>query len=153
MVLIMTDVKIVEGLKKKSERAFDCAYNKYYKLVYYVIFNEIGDRAEATNLANDTFVDMFNRSESIDNNGLRDWLVIRARLKAKEYLNLNSSGDEDDLFLKLCSRILTKEEFNVLNYHAVFKMDFKEIGSILDMSESEAQRLYKRSMIKLKTEM
>ena len=148
----MNDLKVIEALRLKSERAFDYAYNKYYKLVYYVIFNLIDDRAMANNLANDTFSDMYNNIGSFKGKSLKEWLLIIARGKAEGYLEDNKNS-EKDLLLRLCSRILTREEFDILNYHAVFGMSFNEVAKVCNVSEGNARKLYKRATLKLKAEM
>ena len=147
----MNDLKVIEALRLKKEKAFDYTYNKYYKLVYYVIFNLINDRAIASNLANDTFSDMYNNIGSFKGKSLKEWLIILAKRNADRYLERNNAS-EDDLLLRLCSQSLTREEFDILNYHAVFGMSFKEIAEVCNVTKGDARKLYKSAILKLETE-
>ena len=165
----MTEHELIEGIRRHNEKCFDAIYNKYYKLVLYVILKYVDNKDDAEDLAVDTFVTMYNKiDQHSDDKSFKYWLLTIAKNKARRYLGQNKNTEIIDteyiniqpdnnssynILLKSCSMILTPIEFDVLNYHVVFDMTFKDISKICGISQSEAFRIYKRSILKLKAEM
>ncbi len=165
----MTDKELIQGIKRHNEKCFDEIYHRYYKLVLYVILKYVDCKDDAEDLASDTFLTMYNKiDQHNDDKNFKYWLITIAKNKAKRFLDqnrnttvidseyINSQPDNSSSYnslLKSCSMILTPEEFDIVNYHVVFDMTFKEISKICGISQSEAFRIYKRSIGKLKKEM
>ena len=165
----MTEKELIQGIKRHNEKCFDAIYNKYYKLVLYVILKYVDNKDDAEDLAVDTFITMYNKiDQHNDAKSFKYWLLTIAKNKARRYLDKNRNSEVIDteyisiqpdnnssynMLLKSCSMILTPIEFDVLNYHVVFDMTFKEISKLCNISQSEAFRTYKRAILKLKEEM
>lgn len=158
---------LVKKLKEKNESAFDAIYEKYYKLIYYIIFKTINDKEVTKELVSDVFLKMYQKIEQHDvTKSFKYWLITIAKNTAKQYLRDNNekvvdsefideiedTGDNFSRLLSSCSRVLSPLEFDVLNKHIVFEMTFEEIGELMGKSKSTAQRIFKESIEKIKAE-
>ncbi len=167
--MIKGEKKVILELKSHSEEAFNIIYNEYYKLIYYIIKQMVGDSEVANDLTSDTFITMYKKIDQHDiDKSFKYWLVSIAKNIARKYLNdhkkeqtivdndyvvnaEDKGGNIDDL-LKVCQKILNPLEYDVVNYRIVFNLTYVEIGLMCNISKSEAHRIYKRAIGKLKAE-
>ena len=56
---------LVKKLKEKNENAFDTIYEKYYKLIYYIIFKTINDKEVTKELVSDVFLKMYQKNKKM----------------------------------------------------------------------------------------
>ena len=158
---------LVKKLKEKNENAFDAIYEKYYKLIYYIIFKTINDKEVTKELVSDVFLKMYQKIEQHDvTKSFKYWLITIAKNTAKQYLRDNNekvvdsefideiedTGDNFSRLLSSCSRVLSPLELDVLNKHTAFEMTFEEIGELMGKSKSTAQRIFKEAIEKIKAE-
>src|ERR1700744_5071167 len=82
------DRELVKRLKLRDGQAMVSLYDKYGSLVYSVIFRAVADRATAEDLAQETFLRIWNRIHTFDDEKgkLQGWLVTVARNRAFDYL-------------------------------------------------------------------
>jgi RNA polymerase sigma-70 factor, ECF subfamily len=82
------DRDLVRRLKARDGHAMVSLYDKYGGLVYTVIFRAVGDRATAEDLVQETFLRIWNRVQTFDEEKGRfqGWLVTVARNRAFDYL-------------------------------------------------------------------
>ena len=82
------DRDLVQRLKSRDGQAMVSLYDKYGSLVYSVIFRAVADRATAEDLTQETFLRIWNRIHTFDDEKgkLQGWLVTVARNRAFDYL-------------------------------------------------------------------
>lgn len=168
--MLKGEKRILKELLNRSEEAFNAIYNEYYKLIFYVIIQIVGDEEVANDLTSDTFITMYNKIEQHDiNKSFKYWLITIAKNNARQYLrqknkeNLivdgevvdhikDSSGNIKNLLIE-CKKVLSALEYDVINYKIIFDMTYVEIGKLCNISKSEAFRIYRRAIDKLRTEL
>jgi RNA polymerase sigma-70 factor, ECF subfamily len=97
--------ELVKRLKLRDGQAMVSLYDKYGSLVYSVIFRAVADGATAEDLTQETFLRIWNRIHTFDDEKgrLRGWLVTVARNRAFDYLrsirnqSVQSSAPLEDL--------------------------------------------------------
>ena len=82
------DRELVRRLKSRDGQAMVSLYDKYGGLVYSVILRAVADRATAEDLVQETFLRIWNRVQTFDDEKGRfeGWLVTVARNRAFDYL-------------------------------------------------------------------
>jgi RNA polymerase sigma-70 factor (ECF subfamily) len=99
------DRDLVKRLQLRDGQAMVSLYDKYGSLVYSVIFRAVADRATAEDLTQETFLRIWNRIHTFDDEKgkLQGWLVTVARNRAFDYLrsirnqSVQSSAPLEDL--------------------------------------------------------
>ena len=168
--MIKGEKKVIAELRGQSEEAFNIIYKEYYRLIYYVIYHIVEDSEVANDLTSDTFITMYKKIDQHDpSKSFKYWLVSIAKNNAKQYLRkkmqekvivdneivIQSAAADSNIneLLTACKKILTPTEYDVLNYKIIFDMTFVEIGLMVNVSKSEAFRIYKRALEKLRAEL
>ena len=67
-VAMSSDLKIISGLKRRSEKAFKKVYYQYKNLVYYHAFNILNNKEDAEDIMQNTFIKLMKNIDSIDDN-------------------------------------------------------------------------------------
>lgn len=88
------------GLKKGDKTAFKSIYNQYYKYLVVTAYNVLGDSDAARDLAQDVFVEIWNKRERINiTSALKSYLrraVVNKtlnRIKAGKRIDFNAPAD------------------------------------------------------------
>jgi len=158
--------KIVELLKEKDEDAFDFIYEKYNKLVYFLIYNITFDSELSKDLSQDTFIKLLSNLENfefINESKFRGYICDIAR--SITYNNIrnnkvqNVSEEELDQFesnendfskkLQIYFPNLTKEEVQLLYLQKQCKMSIRDIAEYVGESKSTIHRRLNRIENKL----
>jgi RNA polymerase sigma-70 factor, ECF subfamily len=94
-VLAEGDAELVERLRRRDPQALAELYDRYGRLVYSLIVRVVRDGALAEDLAQETFLRVWNRVQGFDaqRGALGPWLLAVARNRAIDYLR-SSSGRE-----------------------------------------------------------
>lgn len=82
------DRELIKRLKSRDGQAMLALYDKYGGLLYSVIFRAVPDRATAEDLVQETFLRIWNRVHTFEEEKgrLQGWLVTVARNRAFDYL-------------------------------------------------------------------
>ena len=82
------DIELVQRLKRRDAQAMLTLYDRYGKLVYSVILRAVKDGSLAEDIAQETFLRIWNRIHTFDEQRgrLEAWLVTVARNRAFDYL-------------------------------------------------------------------
>lgn len=167
--MLKNEKKIIERLKNKEEEAFNILYKWYFRYIFYIIFKIVDNKEVANDLTNDTFVTMYQKIDTHDESkNFKYWLVAIAKNNALQYLrkkkkdfvldnetaeNVTDPNSSFEKMMEQCSLVLTREEFDIVNRHIVFKEGFVEIAVDLEMSKSTVHRIYKNAIQKLRKEL
>lgn len=140
-------------------------YSKYFKLVCFCIAKYINDKETIEDLANDTFIKVFNKINDI-NGSIKYYLVVSVNNVAKDYLKKISDTqlDEDiDIesneikfnsyisykeLLNDLSSVLSKEEVDIMIKHVLEGYTFKELSDLYKCKEKKVSSLYFRAIKK-----
>ena len=88
LTLMQNDNFLIQQLKDKDERALSLLYDKYAGAIYSVIIKMVRDEGKAQNLLQDTFMTVWDKSESYDASKGRfyTWVFRIARNKTLNFL-------------------------------------------------------------------
>jgi RNA polymerase sigma-70 factor (ECF subfamily) len=83
-----TDPELAERLKRRDPQAMADLYDRYGRLVYSVILRIVRDATTAEDLAQETFLRVWNRAQAFDSErgALGPWLLAVARNRAIDYV-------------------------------------------------------------------
>ena len=96
-----TEARLIERLVARDERAFNDVVRAYERRIFALAFRMMGDRAEAEDLAQEVFVQVFKaigtfRGESKLSTWIYRIAVNLSKNRAK-YLRVRHSGEQDEL--------------------------------------------------------
>ncbi len=164
----LNEKKLIELMKNKDEKAFNQIYYKYSNLIYFIVYEIIGNKEESEEIVNDVFFTMYNNINQHEmDKSFKYWLITIAKNKAYQYINSQNRRDliNDihslpqvehnfliDDFPSICKKILTEQEYQIFIYHVIYQIKFTEIGDICHISKSEAHRIYHRAVKKIRDE-
>lgn len=153
---------------KKDPRKFEMLYKKYFEQIFRFVYQRLDDKNTANDITQQTFVNALQNINKYENRGLpfASWLYriainelnkwFRAQ-KVTRTINIETAGLEN-LFEEIeeqpyqeynekLKRILTElepENLMLVEMRFFEKRSFKEIGSILNITENNAKvRLYR----------
>ncbi|MGM9858915.1 MAG: RNA polymerase sigma factor [Bacilli bacterium] len=163
---ISLDLALKSGNKERIEKVFESIYYNYSKLVSFCIGKYIADEETIKDLTNDVFLSFFKHITNISN--IKSYLCTSAKNKALDYLqkekNVFIVEDIDSLretinftsttfyssLIEDLESILSKEELDIVELHALYGYSFKEIGIKKNISSNYATVIYFRALKKFK---
>lgn len=161
----MSDRRIVEGLKKGYEEAFEECYYQYKNLVYYVIIKIVHKKELAEELVQDTFIKMYQSINSFDGRYFQAWLLTIAKnlaineikkqkieIEFSDYLvleELETNTKMRDLLYDLES-ILNPKEYEIFILRIIYDMKQKEIAEFLNIPIGTVGWSYQEALKKVK---
>lgn len=110
---MMTDERILSGMKDGDTEALEQMICKYHGLVNKIIFNilrDSGDFGDVEELTQDTFYAVWNYAENISPGRLRSYLSSTARNTAKSFLRKNREIPMDLDYVEIPDSTLLPEE-------------------------------------------
>lgn len=157
------DRYVIKYINGDSE-AFDTIYYETQKSVYLSIRLIISSKVVIEDLMQDTYMKALEKitTYKIGTNFVA-WISVIARNIAINYYNKNKRVDvmdaSDNVFqiedsspkLKYYLSFLEGEEKDVVIYHIILNMGFKEIGKILEIPQSTAFYIYKNAIKKIRS--
>ncbi|MDE7105936.1 MAG: sigma-70 family RNA polymerase sigma factor [Anaeroplasmataceae bacterium] len=172
----MTDEKRVSRAlhsKNKNEllETMNFLYDKYKPLLSFIVAKYIHNDADIEDIVQDTFLDFFNAIESV-RSSIKGYLSISAKHNAFDFLKKNNrisyvsveemSSFEDiseptysnEKLLKLIEHMkscLAEEDVNIILYHLLDQMKFKDIADKLNSNERSVKTRYYRALKKYQT--
>lgn len=169
-MMLANEKKLIKDLKNKNEKAFETIYYAYNHLLHFIVIQIVKNKEATEDIVNDTFMTMYlNINQHDEEKNFKYWLISIAKNKAYQYLKttkiintyLNndyinhqaSHNDDTWMIVETCKKILTDIEYNVLVLHVIYELKFVDVAAIMQISKSEAHRIYQRSIKKVKREM
>jgi RNA polymerase sigma-70 factor, ECF subfamily len=169
----METIRLVEGIRRRSESAFREVYDNYFKLLKHVVYKMVNNHQIADELVQETFMKMYERihTYTVDTN-FKFWLVQIAKNTALDYLRkeqkqLNITVNEDavenyiddqkpddyDHLYKKIEKIVSKDEYEIVILRIFHGLKFHEIAAMLEITTAVATNKYSRAIKKLKKEL
>lgn len=177
--MIDNELKLIDSIQKKRNReAANTIIKSYYKEIYVYIFKQLSDKELSLDITQEVFINMIKSIDTYDKKkcSFRTWLYKIASNKIIDYyrskcykqLIKSQSIDEFDMksdfsieddFIK-GERI--REILNIVNgfeanLQQIFRlkifsdMTFKEIGNLVELSESTVKTRYYSLIKKIKS--
>ncbi|MDE6655955.1 MAG: sigma-70 family RNA polymerase sigma factor [Anaeroplasmataceae bacterium] len=169
----MTDEKRVSrALHSKSKNelldTMNFLYDKYKPLLSFIAAKYIQNDADIEDIVQDTFLDFFNAMDTI-HSSIKGYLSISAKHNALDFLKKNKrisyvSIEElnsieiltepqysNEKLLKLIAHMkshLVEEDVNIILYHLLEQMRFKDIARKLNLNERSVKTRYYRALKK-----
>lgn len=167
--MTLADKELIIGMKSEdknvSVRFFNYAYDKYYKLVCFCIYNYINNPQDVEELANDVFVSLYlNKDRLDDNRNLKYYIITIAKNKSLTKLSNDSKmiidplenakdisyfyENESNDLIKALEKILDNEELFIVINHLMYGYSFKEIALKLNQTINTISGKYNRALKK-----
>ncbi len=162
-----TDELLLDLCRQKNGRAFECLFKRYWILVYRVLFTLVGNKEEAEDLAQETFLALYDRPPSSDTgaslgawlrrvalnrgyNALRDGKRHRQRLTScmvtvapdgphEEAVRSEETAQVRAALMRLSPR---QRDILVLRYSG---LSYQEIATVLNVAPSSVGTLLARA--------
>ncbi len=155
--------RIVEKLRMKDYSEFDLFYEQTKKNVYFTIKNIIHDEEETKDLMQDTYVKFLNNLDKYKEENLNAFLILMARNIAinaynkrkkevidMEYVDSVVTTKASDSYVFRILDILNEEEKEIVLFHIVENLKFKDISRIVDKPLGTVLWIYNIAIKKLK---
>lgn len=156
------DKELSRVLKKEDpyllKAYFKEQYNQYYKLVCFVISKYVNNKEDIEDLANDTFIKVFNNVKEIQSS-FKYYLIQSANNIAKDYLkkkrfDLDNNDTEVSIednsipslnyldLIKKMEKHLKQIEIDIILMHVIEGYTFKEIAEHYNFKEKKVISIY-----------
>lgn len=158
--------KLKQCNQNEIMKLFEEIYNKYYKLVCYILSRYISNERDIEELANDTFLNFFNNMQKIKSS-IKYYLAVSAKNQAMNFLKKQNKENNlllnDELLDQISpkqlnqnySRIisflkeyLTNEEIEIIEEHLIYEKKFRVIAEERNMNVSSIKTIYYRAIQK-----
>lgn len=155
--------KELNGILKKEDpyllkAYFKDQYNQYFKLVCFIISKYINNKEDIEDLANDTFIKVFNNVKEIQSS-FKYYLIQSANNTAKDFLKkkqFDTLNDEIDVpiedtsipslnyndLIKKMEKHLKQIEIDIILMHVIEGYTFKEIANQYNFKEKKVTSIY-----------
>ncbi|MBI4903737.1 MAG: sigma-70 family RNA polymerase sigma factor [Acidobacteria bacterium] len=158
------DASLIDKLKRRDPQGMSELYDRYGKLVFSVILRVVKDSSLAEDLAQETFLRIWNRAQFIDQEkgSLGPWILAVARNRAIDYLRsvdgrmaqksteFDPAVEQPSSFINLERDVINSDRARVLreaftklnpNQRIVIEMAYYEGLSQTEMAERMKQPL------------
>lgn len=147
------------------ENAFNCIYNQYASLVYYVSFEILKSKEDAEDIVNETFLKMYSNRNKLSNDKSLKYLLmtisknlsinlydkkIRMRPLEVEVPSNDMPFDSIYGFKEKFKEVLDEEELSIVMDHLLCDFSIREIGEFKHMTTDAVSGKYRRALEKLR---
>lgn len=166
----MDDKSLLNKLKSMNKdninESFKQIYNKYYKLLYFIILSIVKTKEDVNDLIQDTFFNLILNKNKVNN--LKYYLVTIAKNKAIdfirkrkkivlndfEYFDSFEIEENDELFdlLNNIKLYIYLSDFDILVNHLIYDISLKEIAKKIGCNYDTVKSKYNRALKKLRKE-
>ena len=141
----MRDTELVQRLKDGDRSAFDKIYEKYHRMLYHTALLIIGNRQDAEDALQETFVSCYLHIRDLRNEeSLKSWLFqIMARNARKTGKKASKETPDDEILRRIDEKAADASGEN-LDYleDAIRRVTFEEYISSLDYKHREVITLF-----------
>ena len=155
--------------EEKILEACDLIYQKYQKLIYFIISKYITNVFDIEDLTQTVFINFFNNLEKIDlTKNIKYYLVTSAKNLALNFIKKQNKIDYDDVLIYqtkdqnnnnylYCDLIndlqkhLNKEQINIIILHTIEGYTFKEIAKKYNKKTNTIITIYNRALRQYKS--
>lgn len=157
-----------KGIACKDEKSFELLYNKMYKLVYLVCLGVVKNEASAQDLAQETFITVWNKSSEFKGGSYKAWILTIAKNKSLNYIKRSSrvipvgqdyeldaicdhaqGSLEESVILKIVLQELDDMDAQIVLLK-LSGMKMKEIAELFGIPRGTASWRYSEALKKLK---
>lgn len=148
-----------------QEKHFEQVYNKYKKLVSFVVSKYIADIEIIKDITHDVFLNYIEHEEKAGN--IQKYLTSTAKYMSLKYLdntnniikssnmdlineNINEAKSNINylLFIEDLKKIISDEEIEIIILYAVYNYSFVEISLEKNMNYNNVKSIYRRAILK-----
>ncbi|MFA6801388.1 MAG: sigma-70 family RNA polymerase sigma factor [Acholeplasmataceae bacterium] len=170
----MSEKEMIVLIAKKNEKAFEKLYNRYHKLLFTIIFQVVNNYDDSADITQDVFMEIWNKINNYNGGNFKYWCISIARNKAIDFVRRKIKKQND--FYKYCENLINRqmifieqkkvndskllidirkmiscEEFQIIELKLFNKLKFKEIAYIKDMKVNSVTNIYYQALKKIKT--
>lgn len=154
--------------KKVRREAYTLAFNKFYPLVFNIVYNKTGNKYDADDICQEIFLIFFEKFEEVQNH--RKWLFGTIRNVLIRYYNRKTKTDVDvenllddigfsyvngfkDLRIMVNDAVenvdLNEEEKMLIDYIAYNRYSYNNVGKIMGLTKKQVIYRYSRAVRKI----
>ncbi len=168
--MLKVDKKIIEGLKRKDEQAFEDLFKIYHKKIHQLVYSYVKNSFECEDVEQEIYIRVLNKIHLYDEEKapFSSWILKLAKnytinyMKSKQHHPVIYSDeyvgnymDEKvqihlDLFFSEIQKELTPIEYRILILKIIQKMNYKELSLYFNISIYQCKKLYHRAYQKAK---
>lgn len=157
--------KLVQRYRNGEKETFDAIFNETQTTVYLSVRAILSDTVAIEDLVQDTYMKALENLDKYQSGtNFKAWISKIARNIAINYFKREKklehveiddpvfNKESSDINLSYCLSLLEGIEREVVIYHLLLNMKFKDIAKILEVSTSHAFQIYKKALKKIKSE-
>ncbi len=158
---VIPEIGILDLLKERPNDALRSLYSSYYSYICMVVYKMIGDGSQAEDVAQEVFVEVWKRRESLDvNTSLKGYLRMVAVNKTLNHIRSKKMDfDQDDAILQVPNKenstqnLLEAEDLKNAINHAVNSLPEKcrIIFGLSKFEEKSYREIAEQLCISIKT--
>lgn len=164
--------RAVIRLKNGEQKYFDYIYDKTFKLVYFTVLKILNNKAQAEDVAQETFVTAFKNIQKYQSDNITAWLVTIARNLAINCYNRNKretivdfqenasyfgsyeiGNNEGNGIFELALKVLDETDYQIMIMSIVSGYKRREIAEVLKIPISTVSWRYKKALQILKNKL
>ena len=156
--------KVLKALRNREEYAFDIVVEEYKDLLYAVIYKFLFSKEDTEDVLIDVFQKLWDKADIVkaDKDQFRSWIITMAYNETRNFLRkkkmedklfysnveavLEAYSDANSILSSICladmQRFMTEEEYKILIYKDIKKMNFSEISKIMNISDKTVKTYY-----------
>lgn len=159
--------RAIKQYKNGCDDSFEYVYDKTYKVVFFVIYDVLGDKQLSEDVLQDTYLKVCQNINSYTSDNFLAWITrIAKNLAINEYNRrkkvqnvdiqdyderfISEDENKDSTLIDTARKILDKENFLIINLSIISGYKLKEISQILNMPVSTVSYKLNQSLLKLK---
>lgn len=164
-------LNLIKALKNNRMEVFDDLYYETKNIVYYTILGIIKDPSLSEDLMQETYLKMLEKIHSFKKStSVKAWLTTIARniaineynrrkremsidiLEQEHMFGSEESSSEKELLVREILHKLDETERDIVIYHIIGDITFKEIGYLLGIPQGTVQWKYHEAIKRLKSD-
>ena len=162
--------RIIQGLKRHEEDAFDFVYRTYSGLIHHVIFFMIHDDGYAEDLTQETFIHLMKHTDDLDpSKNLKFYMITIAKNLALDYLRTKRpdllAGDAEEItwddtsivndskftsLMETYRPYINAIEYDIVILRLYYDLSLKDIAEMKGRTPHAVESIYSRALHKLK---
>ena len=156
--------KVLKALSKREECAFDIVVEEYRTLLYGVIYKLLFNKDDTEDVLIDVFQKIWDKADIIkaDKEQFKNWIITIAYNETRNFLRKKSIEDKiylenkeliieeykdansilSSIYLADMQKFMTDDEYRILIYKDIKKMNFSEISKVTNISDKTVKTYY-----------
>lgn len=156
--------KVLKALRNREEYAFDIVVEEYRELLYGIIYKLLFNKEDTEDVFIIVLQKIWDNADKIkaDKEQFKNWIITIAYNQARNFLRDKQTEDKvyfdnkelmieeskdansilSSIYLADMQKFMTDDEYRILIYKDIKKMNYSEISKIMDISDKTVKTYY-----------